>query len=141
VLGRIFGPKREEMAGSWRRLLNEELHHLYSSPDMMIIIMEEDVMCMTIACMGNEKAYSIFVGKLQGKRSLGRPRNIWENIIKMDLGYYRCFCAFIQENGAALLDTVCFSGDSLNICCSMYCTLDIHWNFPSFLLTYITLIK
>jgi hypothetical protein len=36
VLGRIFGPKREEVAGGWRKLHNEEFHNLYASPDIMI---------------------------------------------------------------------------------------------------------
>jgi hypothetical protein len=35
---RIFGPKREEVAGEWRRLHNEELHNLYSSPDIIRVI-------------------------------------------------------------------------------------------------------
>jgi hypothetical protein len=38
VLRRIFGPKREEVAGGWRRLHNEELHNLYASPDIIRVI-------------------------------------------------------------------------------------------------------
>jgi hypothetical protein len=38
VLRRIFGPKREEMAGSWRRPHNEELHNLYTSPNVIRVI-------------------------------------------------------------------------------------------------------
>jgi hypothetical protein len=35
VLRRIFGPKRDEVRGEWRKLHNEELHNLYSSPDII----------------------------------------------------------------------------------------------------------
>jgi hypothetical protein len=38
VLGRIFGPKRDEVTGEWRKLHNEELHDLYSTPNIIIII-------------------------------------------------------------------------------------------------------
>jgi hypothetical protein len=38
VLKRIFGPKRDEVTGGWRRLYNEELHNLYSSPNMMRVV-------------------------------------------------------------------------------------------------------
>jgi hypothetical protein len=35
VLRRLFGPKRDEVAGEWRKLHNEELHNLYSSPNII----------------------------------------------------------------------------------------------------------
>jgi hypothetical protein len=38
VLRRIFGPKRDEVAGGWRKLHNEELHNLYSSPSIIRMI-------------------------------------------------------------------------------------------------------
>jgi hypothetical protein len=38
VLRRIFGPKRDDVTGDWRKLHNEELHNLYSSPDIIIMI-------------------------------------------------------------------------------------------------------
>jgi hypothetical protein len=47
VLRRIFGPKREEVAGGWRRLHNEELHNLYSSPSIVIKKGEMDRACST----------------------------------------------------------------------------------------------
>jgi hypothetical protein len=37
VMRRIFGPKREEVAGGWRRLHNEELHYLCVSPDIIMV--------------------------------------------------------------------------------------------------------
>jgi hypothetical protein len=89
VLRRIFGPKRDEVTGEWRKLHNEELHNLYSSPD---IIRQVKTMRMRwagqhVACMGEERiVYKVLVGKSEGKRPLGRPRHRWENGIRMDLG-------------------------------------------------------
>jgi hypothetical protein len=76
VLRRIFGPKRNEVTGEWRKLHNEELHNLYSSPD---IIRQVKSMRMRwagyVARMGEErKVYKVVVGKPEGKRPLGRPR-------------------------------------------------------------------
>jgi hypothetical protein len=68
VLGRIFGPKREKVVGGWRRLHNEELHNLYASPNIIIVIKIEDVIgraCSTHGDMRN--AYKILVGKPEGK--------------------------------------------------------------------------
>jgi hypothetical protein len=76
VLRRIFGSKRDEVTGEWRKLHNEELHDLYSSPDI-IIIMKLRRMRWTghVAGMGEKRnAYRLLVGKPEGKRSLGRPR-------------------------------------------------------------------
>jgi hypothetical protein len=69
---RIFGPKRDEVTGEWRKLRNEELNYLYSSPNIVRVIKSRSV-------------YRILVGKLEGKRPLGRPRCRWEDNIKMDL--------------------------------------------------------
>jgi hypothetical protein len=86
VLRRIFGPKRDEVMGEWSKLHNEELHNLYSSPD---IIREVKSMQMRwaghVACMGEErKVYKVLLGKPEGKSPLGRPR--WEDGIRMNLG-------------------------------------------------------
>jgi hypothetical protein len=52
VLGRIFGPKREEVAGGWRRLHNEELHNLYASPNINSVIKSGSMMWTGhVACM------------------------------------------------------------------------------------------
>jgi hypothetical protein len=87
VLRRIFGPKRDEVAGEWRKLHNEELHNLYSSP---VIIRQVKSRRMRwaehVARMGEErKVYRVLVGKPEGKRPLGRPRCRWEDGIRMDL--------------------------------------------------------
>jgi hypothetical protein len=73
---RIFGPKREEVTGGWRRLHNEELHNLYPSPSI-IRIFKRMRMRLTghIARMGEKRnAYRMLVGKAEGIRPLGRPR-------------------------------------------------------------------
>jgi hypothetical protein len=89
VLRRIFGPKRDEVTGFLRKLHNEELHNLYSSPSTSIISMIKPRRMRWeghVACMGEERdAYRIFVGKPEGKRPLGTPRHRWEDNMKMDL--------------------------------------------------------
>jgi uncharacterized membrane protein len=43
VLGRIFGPKRDEVTGDWRKLHNEEIHKPYSSPSIIRMIKEDEM--------------------------------------------------------------------------------------------------
>jgi hypothetical protein len=87
VLRKIFGPKREE-EGSWRKLHNDELHNLYSSPNIVRVIKSRRMRWAGhVACMGEGRgAYRVLVGRSKGKRPLGRPRHRWEDNIKMDLG-------------------------------------------------------
>jgi hypothetical protein len=81
VLRRIFGPKREE-DGSWRKLHNDEIHSLYSSPNIFRVIISKGHM----ARMGEGRSVCrILVGRPEGKRSLGRPGRRGEDNIKMDL--------------------------------------------------------
>jgi hypothetical protein len=87
VLRRIFGPKRDEVTGGWRKLYNEELHGLYSSPSIVRVIKARRMrwagqMARMWVVRG---AYNILVGRPEGRRSLGRPRRRWEDNIKMDL--------------------------------------------------------
>jgi hypothetical protein len=92
VLRRMFGPKRDEVTGDWRKLQNEELHDLHSSPNILRVI-KSRIMRRAghIAWMGEERGvYRVLVGKLKGKRSLWRPRRRWENNIKMDLQEVGC---------------------------------------------------
>jgi hypothetical protein len=87
VLRRIFGPKRDEVTGEWRRLLNKELYALYSSPNITRVMKSRRLRWAGhVARMGERRgAYRALVGKAEGRRPLGRPRRRWEDIIKMDL--------------------------------------------------------
>jgi hypothetical protein len=86
VLRRIFGPKREE-DGSWRKLHNDELHSLYSSPNIFGMIISRRLRWVGhVAHMGEGRGvYRILVGMPEGRRPLGRPRRRWEDNIKLDL--------------------------------------------------------
>jgi hypothetical protein len=88
VLRRIFGPKRDEVTGGWRKLHNEGLHGLYSSLSIVRVIKARRMRWAGhVARMGEERgAYNILVGRPEGRRPLGRPRRRWEDNIKMDLG-------------------------------------------------------
>jgi hypothetical protein len=87
VLRRIFGPKRDEVTGEWRKLHNEELHNLYSFPDIIRQVKSRRMRWAGhVGRMGEErKVYKVLVGKPEGKRPLGRPRRRWEDGIRMDL--------------------------------------------------------
>jgi hypothetical protein len=86
VLRRIFGPKWEEDR-SWRKLHNDELHSLYSSPNIVRMIKSRRMRWAgQVARMGEGRGvYRVLVGKPKGKRPLGRPRCRWEDKIKLDL--------------------------------------------------------
>jgi hypothetical protein len=85
VLSRIFGPKSDEVTGGWRKLHNEELHDLYSSPSI-ISIMKARRWAGHVARMGEKRnAYRLLVGKPEGRRPLGRLRRRWLDKIRMDL--------------------------------------------------------
>jgi hypothetical protein len=83
VLRKIFGWKRDEVIGGWRKLHNEELHNLYCSPSTIRIIKSRRIRWAAhVVRMGEKRnAYSILVGKPEGKRPLGRPRRRWEDNI------------------------------------------------------------
>jgi hypothetical protein len=87
VLRRLFGPKRDEVRGEWRKLHNGELHNLYSSPDIIRKIKPKRMRWVGhVARMGKGRnVYRVLVGKPEGKRLLGRPRRRWEDGIKMGL--------------------------------------------------------
>jgi hypothetical protein len=87
VLRRIFGPKRDQVTGDWRKLHNEELHGLYSSPSMIRMIKSRRTRWAGhVGRMGEKRnAYRILVGKPDGKRPLGIPRRRWVDNIKMNL--------------------------------------------------------
>jgi hypothetical protein len=88
VLRRIYGPKRDKVTGDWRKLHNEELHGLYSSPSIVRVIKARRMRWAGhVACMGEVRgAYNILVGRPEGRRPLGRPRRRWETTLRWILG-------------------------------------------------------
>jgi hypothetical protein len=87
VLRRIFGPKREEVTGEWRKLHNEDLHDLYSLPSIIRIMKARRMRwARHVARMGERRnEYGLLVGKPEGRRSLGRTRRRWLDNVRMDL--------------------------------------------------------
>jgi hypothetical protein len=83
----IFGPKRDEATGEWRRLHNEEFNDLYSSSNNIRVIKSIRMRCAGhVARMGEKRgAYRILVGRTEGRRPLERPRRRVEDNIKIDL--------------------------------------------------------
>jgi len=92
VLRRIFGTRRDEVAGEWGRLHNEELNDLYSSPNIVQVIKSRRMIWAGhVARMGEERGvYRVLVGKLEGRRPVGRPRRRWVDNIRMDLQEVGC---------------------------------------------------
>jgi hypothetical protein len=87
ALRRIFGPKRDEVTGEWRKLHNEELHNLYSYTDNIRQVKSWRMRWAEhVARMGEERnMYKVLMGKPEGKRLLGRLRRRWEDGIRIDL--------------------------------------------------------
>ena len=92
VLRRIFGPRRDKVTGEWRRLHNEELNDLYSSPNIVRVTKSRRMRWTGyVARMGEERgAYRVLVRKPEGKRPLEIPRRRWVNNIRMDLKEVGC---------------------------------------------------
>ena len=92
VLRRIFGPRRDEVTGDWRRLHNEEINVLYCSPNIVRVIKSRRMRWAgRVARMGEERGvYRVLVRKPEGKRPLGRPRRSWVDNIRMDLQEVGC---------------------------------------------------
>jgi hypothetical protein len=86
VLRRVFGPKRDEVTGEWRKLHNEELNNLHSSPSIVRVVISRRMRWAGhVARMGEERGvHRVLVGKPEEKRPLRRPRRRWGDNIKMD---------------------------------------------------------
>jgi hypothetical protein len=91
---RIFGPKRNEVTGKWKKLHSEELHTLYLSPNIIKQIKSRRMRWVGhVAHMGEErKVYRFLVGKPKVKRPPRRPRRGWEDRIRMDLREIGWWC-------------------------------------------------
>ena len=86
VLRRVFGPKRDEVTGEWKKLYNEELRDLYPLLNIVHVVKSRMRWEGHVARMGEGRGvYRVLVGKPEGMRPLGRPRRRWEDNIKMDL--------------------------------------------------------
>jgi hypothetical protein len=92
VLRRIFGSKRDEVTGEWRKLHNEELNCLYSLPSIVRVIKSRRLRWAGhVARIGDGRGvYRVLVGRPEGKRQLGRPRRRWEDNVRMDLQEVGC---------------------------------------------------
>ena len=103
VLRRIFGPRRDEVTGEWRKLHNEELHDLCVSPNIVRVIKSKRTRWAGhVARMGEERGgVRVLVGKPEGRRLLGRPRRRWVDNIRMDL----------QEVGCGYMDWIGLAQD------------------------------
>jgi hypothetical protein len=92
VLRRIFGPKRDEVTGEWRKLHNEKLNDLYSSPSIVRVIKLRRMRWVghVARLMARRGVYRVLVRKLEGKRPLGKPRRMWEDNIEKELQEVGC---------------------------------------------------
>jgi hypothetical protein len=83
VLRRVFGPKRVEVKGEWRKRHNEDLNDLYSLPNIVQVVKSRRMRWAGhVARMGEDSGvHRVLVGKRKGKRLLGRPRRRWEDNI------------------------------------------------------------
>ena len=92
MLRRIFRTRRDEVTGEWRRLHEEEVNDLYSSPNIVRVIKSRRMRWAGhVARMCGERGlYRVLVGKPEGRRPLGRPRGRWVDNIKTDLQEVGC---------------------------------------------------
>jgi hypothetical protein len=87
VLRKVFGPKRDEVTGEWRKLHKEELNNLYPLPNIVRVVKSRRMRWAGhLARMGEARVvHRVLVRKPEGKTPLERPRRRWEDNIKIDL--------------------------------------------------------
>jgi len=103
LLRRIFGPRRDEVTGEWRRLHNEELNDLYSSPNIVQVIKSRRMRWVghVTSTVEERGVYRVLVGKPEGRRPPGRPRRRWVDNIRM----------YLQEVGCVYMDWIGLAQD------------------------------
>jgi hypothetical protein len=90
VLRKIFGPNRYEVTEEWKRLLYKKLHALYCSDNFRMTKSRRMIRAGHVIRTGERRsAYRVLVVRHDGKKTLGRPRRMWEDNIKMDLQHLR----------------------------------------------------
>ena len=91
---KIFGPKKNEVTGEWRKIHNEELNVVYCSHNIFLVINSRRIgWAGHVARMGERRVvYKVVVGKPEVRKPLGRTRRRWEDNIKMDLQEVGCGC-------------------------------------------------
>ena len=111
----------------WRRLHNEEINDLYSSPNIVQVIkLRRKRWAGHVACMGEERGvYRVLVGKPEGRRPQGRPRGRWVDNIRTDL----------QEVGSGYMDWIGLAQDRdrWRTRVSAVMNLGVPWNAGNFL--------
>ena len=102
ALRRIFGPRTDDVTGKWRSLHNEELNDLYYSPIVRVIKSRRMRWAGHVTRMVEERGlYRVLVGKLEGRRQLGRPRPRWADNIR----------TYLQEVGCGYMDWIGLAQD------------------------------
>jgi hypothetical protein len=101
VLRRIFGPRRDEVTGEWRRLHNEELNDLYCSPNIVRVIKWRRMRWAghVARVVEGKGVYRVLVGKPEGRRPMGRPGRRWVDNIRMD--FHEVGCGYMDWIGLA----------------------------------------
>ena len=100
VLRRVFGPKRDEVTGEWRKLHNEELNDLYCSPNIVRIMKSRIMRWVGHVGRVGRGVHRVLVAKPQGKRPLGRPKHRWKDNIKMGLQDVGCWGFGLNRAGS-----------------------------------------
>jgi len=87
VLRRVFGPKKDEVTGEWRKLHKEELNDLYTLPNIVRVVKSKRMRWAGhVARMGEDRGvHRLLVVKSEVKMPFGRPRRRLEDNIKMAL--------------------------------------------------------